>query len=81
MSKIKSKIKKGFFITGTDTNVGKTFFSCQLLKKLEQEGQKTVALKPVASGCIEIPDGLRNNDAILLQKYATEFLPYEHINP
>ena len=79
MSKI--KIKNGFFITGTDTHVGKTFFACRLLKKLAQEGHKTVAIKPVASGCIETSEGLCNDDAMLLRQQTTEQLSYTDINP
>lgn len=71
----------GFFITGTDTGVGKTYVSCLLLQALAQHGLSTVAMKPVASGCRPTPQGLRNDDALLLQQAATVTLPYEQVNP
>ncbi|MBB5192780.1 dethiobiotin synthetase [Silvimonas terrae] len=41
----------GFFVTGTDTEVGKTVATCQLLRAFAAHGLKTVGMKPVASGC------------------------------
>lgn len=41
---------KAVFITGTGTDVGKTFVSCALIRYLRARGQKTSALKPVVSG-------------------------------
>lgn len=76
-----TRIKKGFFITGTDTNIGKTFIACKLLNNLKRQGYKTVALKPIASGCIATSSGWQNSDAIALQNAATEKLSYQHINP
>ncbi|MCX7122634.1 MAG: dethiobiotin synthase [Gammaproteobacteria bacterium] len=70
-----------FFITGTDTGIGKTYFSGQLLQHLNAQGQQTIALKPLASGCERTEIGLRNEDACLLQKAASIHLPYEKINP
>lgn len=67
------KITNGFFITGTDTNVGKTIVAAALLTALAKQNFKTVALKPVASGS--------NSDALLLQKSASQKLPYTKINP
>jgi len=43
-------VKQGFFITGTDTGVGKTYVTACLLDYFRQQGKSTVALKPVASG-------------------------------
>lgn len=40
-----------YFITGTDTNVGKTLISCALLHGFAAQGQRVVGMKPVASGC------------------------------
>lgn len=44
-------MKRGYFITGTDTGVGKTFVSCALLKAFAQQGLRAVGMKPVAAGC------------------------------
>ena len=45
--------QKIYFVTGTDTHVGKTTVSALLLKKWQKEGLSTLALKPIASGAIE----------------------------
>jgi len=73
--------KKAFFITGTDTHVGKTFIAASLLLAAKARGMTTAALKPVAAGCEKTPDGLRNADALLLQSVITQKLYYEQINP
>lgn len=71
-----------FCITGTNTGVGKTFVSCQLLAWFQQQGYRTLGLKPIASGCERAPNGLlRNSDALQLMSGATEKLPYHIINP
>ena len=80
MSETKSR-PKAFFIAGTDTGVGKTLVSAALLFKAQQQNLSTAALKPVAAGCEETLDGLRNEDALLLQKYCQPSLRYEQINP
>lgn len=73
--------KQGIFITGTDTDCGKTYFSVQLLQYFRSQSLSTVALKPVASGCALTEQGLRNQDALLLQQAATQTLPYSAVNP
>jgi len=74
-------MKQVYFVTGTDTNVGKTFVAGHLLKNYKQAGYKTAALKPVACGCEKTADGLRDNDAVLLQQAITEKFAYDDINP
>ena len=56
----------GYFITGTDTGVGKTWFSVMLIRQLVASGKKVVGMKPVASGCQMTAEGLRNDDALQL---------------
>ena len=73
--------KKTFFITGTDTNVGKTLIAAGLLVAAKNTGLSTAALKPVAAGCEKTDAGLRNDDALLLQSVMTIPLAYEQINP
>jgi dethiobiotin synthetase len=73
--------KKAFFITGTDTDVGKTLISAGLLVAAKDNGLTTAALKPVAAGCEKTAAGLRNSDALMLQSVITQTLPYEQINP
>ncbi len=74
-------MKKNYFITGTDTDVGKTLVTEALLLKAKEHGLRTVGLKPVAAGAYETDDGLRNEDAVRLQNAATEKLPYSQVNP
>jgi len=74
-------IKKAFFITGTDTNVGKTLIAAGLLVAAKNRGLTTAALKPVAAGCEKTSEGLRNSDALLLQSVITQPLVYDQINP
>lgn len=72
---------EGYFITGTNTEVGKTWCSLGLMACLQQKGKTVVAMKPVASGCERTPLGLRNDDALRLQELASIELPYEKVNP
>lgn len=72
---------RGYFITGTDTNVGKTRIACALLAAFNARGLTTAAFKPVASGCKQTPDGLRNDDALLLQQQASLRTSYDEVNP
>jgi dethiobiotin synthetase len=73
--------KKAFFITGTDTDVGKTLIATGLLAAARAQGLSTAGLKPVAAGCEKTDAGLRNSDALLLQSVTSIALAYEQINP
>lgn len=73
--------KHSFFVTGTDTGVGKTLVSAAILHAANARGLRTLAMKPVASGCEETPEGLRNEDALMLQAAMSESVSYEQINP
>ena len=73
--------RRTYFVTGTDTEVGKSVVSAAILKKAADLSLRTVAMKPVASGCEQTPDGLKNEDALLLMEHMTEVLPYEQVNP
>ena len=70
-----------FFVTGTDTDVGKTLISEGLIHAANQQGLSTAALKPIAAGCEQTPEGLRNSDALILQRAINTPLSYEQINP
>jgi len=76
-----SQVKQSFFVTGTDTDVGKTLVAAGLLAAARQEGLKTLAIKPVAAGCEETEEGFRNDDALLLKAQMTEAMTYEALNP
>ena len=70
-----------FFVTGTDTEVGKTLVSTALLRAAAARGVETLGLKPIAAGCEQTPDGLRNEDALAHMAASTIRLPYEAVNP
>jgi dethiobiotin synthetase len=72
---------KSYFVTGTDTEVGKTFVSAAILNACKRAGYSCSAMKPIASGC-EWKDGeLRNADALTLMEQATVAIPYKEVNP
>ncbi|MFP3977783.1 dethiobiotin synthase [Marinobacter sp. KMM 10035] len=73
--------KKTFFVTGTDTGVGKTMVSAAILEAAKATGKRTLGMKPIASGCDNTLEGLRNDDALMLQRAATESLAYDLVNP
>jgi dethiobiotin synthetase len=70
-----------WFITGTDTEIGKTRVACALVRHLVEQGQQVAVMKPVASGCEQTPGGLRNADALALMQAANVALPYDTVNP
>jgi dethiobiotin synthetase len=70
-----------WFVTGTDTEIGKTFVARDLVRHLVARGDRVAALKPIASGCERTPDGLRNADALDLMGAANVALPYDTVNP
>lgn len=70
-----------WFITGTDTEIGKTRVACDLIRHLVDQGHRVAGLKPLASGCERTDEGLRNDDALALMAAANVSLPYEAVNP
>ena len=72
---------KGIFVTGTDTDVGKTVIACALIRGLTSLGLRVAVMKPVASGSVRTTAGLRNPDAVALAQAANVTLAYEDINP
>ncbi|MBL4607498.1 MAG: dethiobiotin synthase [Pseudomonadales bacterium] len=74
-------MNKRIFVTGTDTNVGKTFVSAALLYALNKKGLSTLGLKPLASGCEKHNGRWENEDALILQEASSLYAPYEVINP
>lgn len=67
-----------YFVTGTDTGVGKTLISCALLHGFAAQGKRVAGFKPVAAGCDE--DG-HNDDAKALRAASTVPLTYGQVNP
>lgn len=73
---------RAVFIAGTDTGIGKTHASCALIHALRHAGSTAAGMKPVASGCEETADGLRNEDALALQQASSAPVPaYATISP
>ena len=72
---------KGFFITGTDTDIGKTTAALALMQNLKLNGHTVTAFKPVAAGCDKTPTGLRNDDALKLQAMSSVNVDYALLNP
>ena len=56
----------GLFITGTDTNVGKTYVAARIAAALTARGCRVGVYKPVASGCELIDGKLVSDDAVTL---------------
>jgi dethiobiotin synthetase len=73
--------RSGVFITGTDTGIGKSVVSATLLAALNAGGHRAVGMKPVASGCRQTPQGLRNEDAELLIAHSAGAPDYVLVNP
>lgn len=72
---------QAYFITGTDTDAGKTTITAGLLCAARQQQRSTLGMKPVASGCEMTEQGLRNSDALALIAQSTVKLTYAQINP
>ncbi|HEX7048158.1 MAG TPA: dethiobiotin synthase [Gammaproteobacteria bacterium] len=74
-------MNRGFFITGTDTEIGKTTIACGVVKRLAGDGHTVAVMKPVASGCHRTAGGLRNADAEALIAACGHDWKYEQVNP
>lgn len=74
-------MEKGYFITGTDTNVGKTWATIALMRYFKKRGKSVVGMKPVASGCLMQDGQLKNEDALLIQENVSLPVDYDLINP
>lgn len=72
---------RGFFVTGTDTGVGKTLVSCALLTACAERGMKAVGMKPIAAGAEQSGGHWRNDDVIALCAAGNVDAPAEEINP
>jgi dethiobiotin synthetase len=74
-------MRRGYFVTGTDTGVGKTLVTAGLLRRLRETGVTVAAMKPVAAGSVPGPEGAANEDALLLQSESSIRHPYADVNP
>ncbi len=74
-------MNKGYFVTGTDTGVGKTLISAALIHSLCEKGLRVSGMKPVASGCVRKNGGFRNEDADRLLEASNVDADYNLICP
>lgn len=74
-------LPRHFFVTGTDTGVGKTTVTVHLMQQLIAQGLKVVGMKPVASGCEWIDGRWQNEDVKKLTAASNVQAPPEVINP
>jgi len=74
-------MEKGYFITGTDTNAGKTWATIALMRYFKGQGKTVAGMKPVAAGCVMVDGRLKNADALLIQENGSWQIDYDLINP
>src|SRR5262245_38371282 len=74
-------MSRGYFITGTDTGVGKTLVACALLRAFAARGLRTAGMKPVAAGAEVHGNELRNEDVEQLRAAASVSAPRHLVNP
>ena len=72
---------KGFFVTGTDTGVGKTLVAAAMLHGFAARGLRAVGMKPVAAGCVRFGGRMINEDVVALTAASNVAVPGELINP
>ena len=70
-----------FFITGTDTGIGKTWFTISLMSALKKRGLCVTGMKPIATGAKRTKKGLINEDARLIKQHCSKTISYDLINP
>jgi dethiobiotin synthetase len=74
-------VARGYFITGTDTGVGKTLIACALLHAFARAGRRVIGMKPVAAGATRSAKGLVNDDVIQLLAASNVGCELERMNP
>jgi len=73
-------MKQAYFITGTDTDVGKTYVACKLIRDYIAQGYKAVGMKPVAAGCEFVNGEWINEDVLKLIQASNVVAPRELVN-
>ena len=74
-------LRNDYFITGTDTEIGKTFTTSALLRAFAKQGNSTLGMKPIASGAEEIDGVLHNEDVDSLVAASSVKAPQEIVVP
>ena len=73
--------KLAFFITGTDTGVGKTYIACQLISEYVAQGYQVIGMKPVAAGEDYVNGEWVNDDVLKLEAASNVKAPRNFVNP
>jgi dethiobiotin synthetase len=73
--------RHGFFVTGTDTGVGKTLVACSLLRAFVGRGYRAAGMKPVASGAVPRGDSWNHDDVERLIAAGNVAAPREQVSP
>lgn len=81
LNTLTSLIAGTYFVTGTDTDVGKTVCTKALLQAANKQNKSTLAYKPISAGCALTEKGLRNEDALILQQNSSIQVAYDAVNP
>jgi dethiobiotin synthetase len=74
-------MNQAYFVTGTDTGVGKTLITSALVHQFAQQGLKSLGMKPVAAGCEMVNGQLLNDDVIQLITSSNTQAPHHLVNP
>jgi len=74
-------MNNSFFITGTDTHIGKTEITCALIEFFKRKGYLTIGMKPVAAGTEVIDNQIINSDVHKFLSINSIRKPVEIINP
>ena len=74
-------LPRHFFVTGTDTGVGKTTVTVRLMQQLAAQGLTVIGMKPVASGCEWLDGRWQNDDVRQLTAASNVSAPPELVNP
>ncbi len=74
-------MKQAFFITGTDTDVGKTYVACKLIEQYVAQGYKVIGMKPVAAGTEFVDGAWANVDVLKLEAVSNVKASRVLINP
>jgi dethiobiotin synthetase len=74
-------MRRSLFVTGTDTDCGKTYVSLALIEALRTRGFRVAGFKPVAAGAVLRDGELQNDDALALCRAGSVALTYPEVNP
>lgn len=72
---------QSWFITGTDTEIGKTWCTLAFIQHLKNQGLRVAGMKPIASGCHHCEAGFKNSDAEQILAISSLDVPYDWVNP